>query len=163
MANRPTQLSPYDGPFQILVTTDLSSDAETGVKRASEEAKMRGTERCTVTLLTIVENPLSAAFDLSLGADRENVWLEAETEARRKLTHLTDRYFRSIINNCTVIRESASVADEITRFAKTHGTDLIVIATHGRTGIARTLFGSVAEKVVRHTPCPLLIVPIEKS
>lgn len=163
MANRPTQLSPYDGPFQILVTTDLSPEAEAGVKRASEEAKMRGTERCMVTLLCVVENPFSPAFDLSLGADRESVWLEAETEARRMLTHLTDRYFRSILNNCTVIRESGSVADEITRFAKTHGSDLIVIATHGRTGIARTLFGSVTEKVARHTPCPLLIVPIQKA
>ncbi|MCK5448496.1 MAG: universal stress protein, partial [Gemmatimonadetes bacterium] len=44
-----------------------------------------------------------------------------------------------------------------------HGVDLIVIGTHGRTGVPRLLIGSVAERVVRHASCPVLVVPHGKQ
>lgn len=47
---------------------------------------------------------------------------------------------------------------EIIRYAKEQGIDLIVMGTHGRTGLAHVLLGSVAEKVVRKSPCPVLTV-----
>ena len=47
---------------------------------------------------------------------------------------------------------------EILKFAKEKDVDLIVIATHGRTGLKHVLFGSVAEKVVRKSPCPVLSI-----
>jgi universal stress protein A len=49
-------------------------------------------------------------------------------------------------------------AAEIVRVARERGVDLIVIASHGRTGLGRILFGSTAEEVVRHAPCPVLVV-----
>src|SRR2546428_466181 len=49
-------------------------------------------------------------------------------------------------------------ASEIVRVAKERATDLIVISSHGRTGLGRILFGSTAEAVVRHAPCPVLVV-----
>ncbi|HLA12330.1 MAG TPA: universal stress protein [Pyrinomonadaceae bacterium] len=49
-------------------------------------------------------------------------------------------------------------ASEIVRVAKERNVDLIVIASHGRTGIGRILFGSTAEAVVRHAACPVLVV-----
>jgi len=49
---------------------------------------------------------------------------------------------------------------EIIRTAKEHNVDLLVIGTHGRTGIDHMLFGSTAEKVVRKAPCPVLTVRI---
>ncbi len=48
--------------------------------------------------------------------------------------------------------------EEITKFAETNKIDLIVLATHGRTGLDRLLFGSTAEQVVRYAPCPVLSV-----
>jgi len=51
-----------------------------------------------------------------------------------------------------------NAADEIVRTAGEEEIDLIVIATHGRTGLDRLIFGSVAEKVVRLAPCPVLTV-----
>jgi nucleotide-binding universal stress UspA family protein len=48
---------------------------------------------------------------------------------------------------------------EIDAAAKDLRADLICVSTHGRTGLAHLLLGSVAEKVVRHAPCPVLIVP----
>ena len=47
---------------------------------------------------------------------------------------------------------------EIIRFAKDKDIDLIVMGTHGHTGLAHVLLGSVAEKVVRKAPCPVLTV-----
>jgi len=47
---------------------------------------------------------------------------------------------------------------EIIRYARDHDVDLIVIATHGRTGLKHVLLGSVAEKVVRKAPCPVLSI-----
>lgn len=49
-------------------------------------------------------------------------------------------------------------ANEILEFAEKSGFQLIVMSTHGRSGFQRWLFGSVAEKVVRHAPCPVLSV-----
>jgi nucleotide-binding universal stress UspA family protein len=50
-------------------------------------------------------------------------------------------------------------ADEITSYARRVGADLIVVGTHGRTGIRRALLGSVAELVVRRARCPVVVVP----
>ena len=48
-------------------------------------------------------------------------------------------------------------ASEIVRVAKEEHPELVVLGTHGRTGLSRILMGSVAEAVVRHAPCPVLI------
>jgi nucleotide-binding universal stress UspA family protein len=53
---------------------------------------------------------------------------------------------------------SGNPGDAIIDYAKEHGGDLIVMGTHGRTGLRHLLMGSVAEHVVRHAPCPILIV-----
>ncbi len=47
---------------------------------------------------------------------------------------------------------------EIIRHAKTNDIDLVVATTHGRTGLSRVLFGSTVEKIVRKTPCPVMVV-----
>lgn len=54
--------------------------------------------------------------------------------------------------------EGDDVAAGIVGYAKDHGIDLIVVSTHGRGGLSRLVFGSVAESVVRHAPCPVLVM-----
>lgn len=54
-------------------------------------------------------------------------------------------------------------AAEIVRYAKDAGIDLIVMGTHGRTGLERLLMGSVAEKVMREAPCSVLVVKLPKG
>ena len=54
-------------------------------------------------------------------------------------------------------------ASEIVRVAKDRNVDLIVVSSHGRTGIGRILFGSTAEAVVRHASCPVLVVKPAKE
>ena len=57
-----------------------------------------------------------------------------------------------------VLRKSDAPAEEIVKYATEEPIDLIVIGTHGRSGIKHLMMGSVAEKVVRSAPCPVLIV-----
>jgi hypothetical protein len=57
------------------------------------------------------------------------------------------------------VSHRGDAAEEIVRYARLHGIDLIVLGTHGRTGVSRVLMGSVAERVVRTAPCPVLTVP----
>jgi nucleotide-binding universal stress UspA family protein len=54
---------------------------------------------------------------------------------------------------------SGAAADEIVGYARRNGIALIIVGTHGRTGFSRALLGSVAERVMRHAPCPVLTVP----
>jgi len=56
------------------------------------------------------------------------------------------------------VRISASPANAIVEYARSIHADVIVVGTHGRDGVSRLLMGSIAEHVVRHAPCPVLVV-----
>jgi len=61
--------------------------------------------------------------------------------------------------HCTGVAESGRTDAEIVDYARKREAGLIVVGSHGRHGIGHVLIGSVAEKVVRHAPCPILVVP----
>jgi universal stress protein A len=81
---------------------------------------------------------------------------EMEKQAHEKLTKLTEQ-IKKTIKVETVVRQGKPFV-EIIKEAKEKDMDLIVMASHGRTGISHMLMGSVAEKVVRKAHCPVLIV-----
>jgi nucleotide-binding universal stress UspA family protein len=62
------------------------------------------------------------------------------------------------INTEMVETSSVSAADEIIRYAKEKGVDLIVVGTRGRSGMSKALLGSVASKIVTYSPCSVLVV-----
>jgi nucleotide-binding universal stress UspA family protein len=75
--------------------------------------------------------------------------------------HLDDRLTdddRAALHATPVLATSDNAAEEIVRYAKAHAIDLIVMGTHGRGAVAQLLMGSVAERVVRTAPCPVLTV-----
>ncbi|MFN7983126.1 MAG: universal stress protein [Vicinamibacterales bacterium] len=74
---------------------------------------------------------------------------------RRLLDTLTDDD-RNVLHAVPVLRTSEHPAEEIVKYAQAEQIDLIVLGTHGRPGVAHFLMGSVAEKVVRTAPCPVL-------
>jgi nucleotide-binding universal stress UspA family protein len=74
---------------------------------------------------------------------------------KRLLETLTDED-RTVLHAVPVVRKSDAPADEIVKYAAAEHIDLIVMGTHGRPGLAHMLMGSVAEKVVRSAPCPVL-------
>jgi nucleotide-binding universal stress UspA family protein len=84
----------------------------------------------------------------------EAEWRES---GEKELKALAERTVREDTAVATVVRQGQPV-HEIVAFAQESKTDLIVLSTHGRTGLKHVLVGSVAENVVRYAPCPVLVV-----
>ena len=82
---------------------------------------------------------------------------EMAAEAERQLRTLIPAEVRAGLDWDMVIRSGMPFL-EIIRFAREQSVDLIVIGTHGRSGVEHIIFGSTAEKVVRKAPCPVLSV-----
>jgi nucleotide-binding universal stress UspA family protein len=132
---------------QILVATDFSEVSCAAIDYGRALARTFG---ASLRLLHIMENP----FLRPTAADPQAI----QTATLGHLfEHLTD-------DDCTALHATAALemsddpAEEIVNYAATNGIDLIVLGTHGRGGMAHLLLGSVAEKVVRTAPCPVLTV-----
>lgn len=82
-----------------------------------------------------------------------------EKEAAKSLTEAAAPLIAKSLQVQTVILKGAP-ADAILSYARQEAVDLIVMSTHGRTGLFRLVFGSVAESVLHHAPCPVLLVRV---
>ena len=79
-----------------------------------------------------------------------------EYDVRQVLAHAADQAGDDV--PVTIASRVGDPADEIVRHAARHSVDLIVVGTHGRTGVARLLLGSVADRVIRGAGCPVISV-----
>ena len=131
----------------ILVPTDFSSTSDAALRYATEMALALGAR---IFLLHVPgktgehfeANFPFACFDTA-GRERFDSFLTAEEVER-----LHPEY---------VVR-AGGPAEEVVRYADVCGADLIIMGTHGRTGLAHALMGSVAEQVVRTASCPVLLI-----
>jgi nucleotide-binding universal stress UspA family protein len=141
---------------KILCPTDFSEPSSEAIKVASELASQFGSE----LLLLHVVAPLSVPPEV-MGLPPATVPVgeqELEASAKRSLEERVGRLHAEGLRARFLLRPG-NAADEILRAAEEEKVDQIVIASHGRTGLNRILFGSVAEKVVRSARCPVLTVP----
>ena len=76
--------------------------------------------------------------------------------AERKMDDFVEDHFEDFPVQTHIL--TGDVAEEIINFAKKEGFDLILMGTHGRKGLDKVIFGSVAEKVVKGAPCPVLTI-----
>ena len=141
---------------KILVPLDGSELAEKVLPHVAGLAKGSGAE---VTLATVVQFTLGAA-GAKLEAMPEAL---AERKAALKAEALIylekvqrDLKDKGVTAQCVALE--GDVASEIMTFAEKKGFDLVAMATHGRSGIDRFVMGSIAEKVVRGTAKPVLLV-----
>jgi nucleotide-binding universal stress UspA family protein len=91
------------------------------------------------------------AFPLSIPAS------ELAKSARVNLLSVASADFEEFVHVKPLVRTGKPFR-EIVSLARQENIDLIVIATHGRTGLNRMVLGSTAEQVIRHAPCPVLVV-----
>jgi nucleotide-binding universal stress UspA family protein len=143
---------PVEEIERILVPIDFSDHSKKALRYAKEMAAIYGAR---LQLLHVIEEPIYPAFYTTAHnavsfTSKPDVRAEAEKEMERFLKETSGTDFAADIN---VINGRA--ARDIVKFAESNATDLIVIATHGLTGIKHLLMGSVAEKVVRLAPCPV--------
>ena len=147
---------------RILVPTDFSDYSQTALKYGCELANRFD---ATLHIIHAVEEfrALTPDSGMLLAPDYMQQLTQA---AERELQKLPDPDWFSGGEARTVRSvQQGSPFLEVIRYAKENEIDLIVIGTHGRTGLTHVLLGSVAEKVVRKAPCPVLTVnhPDEKS
>lgn len=116
------------------------------------------------TALGLVENASHLRFIHVLPPLSPNepavVWntMTEESAAKHVRQHFAEKLSGAKFAGCEVEVAFGSAAHEIATFAERIGADLIVIPSHGRTGLKRLLIGSVAERVVRQAHCPVLVL-----
>jgi len=139
-------------PQQMVTPTDFSPTAERGLAAAEHLGRTFGGH---TTLLHVVDASLPA---LPVGAFADDDLTERKSHAWDALATVRADQFRDRVDVATWVEVDPSPPDAIVRIAAGRKADLIVLATHGRTGLASLLIGSVAERVVRHAACPVLAV-----
>jgi len=138
---------------RVCCAVDLSEASRLALVESAEVARRFGAELTVV----YVQQPVAPAAIDALAAP-SNLAAQAAAELELALEawcseaeQIAGRPVRSAVL-------SGEPAREIVRYARDKGVDLVVLATHGRTGLRRVVLGSVAEHVVRHAPCTVLVV-----
>jgi nucleotide-binding universal stress UspA family protein len=143
---------------QILLTTDGSELSERAVPMAETLAVAQGAE---VTIARVLEFPWWTATDQSTyeygGSDLSEVMEAMEADARAGFDRVATRLAKRNINaRAFLLKGSPSL--ELLALESRERPDLVVMATHGRTGLARFALGSVADRLVREGTSPVLVV-----
>lgn len=137
---------------KVLVPIDFSDYSKSALKYAVNFAKSFNAD---IILVYVVE-PVIYPPDFSMGQiAMPSINSEWDDRAKDELQKLAKNEITDIKNTKTIIKTGKPFV-EIVETAKEENVDLIIIATHGRSGVEHILFGSTAEKVVRKAPCPVL-------
>jgi len=146
---------------KVLFCTDFSDNANHAFNFAYGVAKRD--EGLLYVLHVTPDIPHKAYIENYITAeDSENIRKAIEED-------LNDKYTRLYVNeikdgvNYKLVSLSGREDEEIIKFAKKEKVDIIVIGTHGRTGIEHVFFGSVAEKVIRYSPYPVFVIPCKRK
>jgi universal stress protein A len=136
---------------RILCPIDFERASRDALELAGRLAKQNS---ATVCLLTVIGIPPAAATELPPVPVFPNA--EFEALSRERLAAIADEKLAGVSHEVSVA--SGNAAPEILKLAADRKVDLIVMGTHGRTGVKHFLLGSVAERVVRESPVPVLTV-----
>jgi len=151
----------YQKYKKVLFCTDFSENADYAFNFAYGVAKR---DEGLLYILHVMPYDSNQAYAESFITmeDMEKIKKAVEEDVAN---NYKERYEKKIENGIAYefITKSGREDEEIMGFAQKEKVDLIVIGTHGRTGIERVFFGSVAEKVLRHSPFPVFIIPCKKK
>ena len=141
---------------QILCPTDLS---EASVPSLTYAAALASWYKADLTVLHVVPtfDPIAVGPGAFYGP-LQNVLPMSREEVLGEMRRITDKAGIGSIH-AALSAEAGDPTKTIVEQALTTGADLVVMGTHGRSGFERLLIGSVAEKVLRKAPCPVLLVP----
>ena len=144
---------------RILVPIDFSDHSKKALQYAIPFAEQF---KSSIDLLYVVEPTIYPA-DFSFG---QVGFPSVEDELRQRGAEELQALMRNEIGTRVDSRfavKTGKAFNEIDQYAKEEGIDLIIIATHGHSGMEHVLFGSTAEKVVRYAPCPVLVVRLAEK
>ena len=137
---------------KILVPLDFSACSQKALEYAVPFARQFN---ASLTLLNVV----LVAYPTGEFGTLEPLLPQGEVEeaSREQLQAFAAAHIGTQVPSAVLVR-AGQPADEIVQAASDTGADLIIISTHGHTGLKHVLLGSVAEHVVRRAPCPVLVV-----
>jgi nucleotide-binding universal stress UspA family protein len=138
---------------RILALTDGSQNSRSAFRYAITICKKFG---ASLEILLVIED--MPAY-VSLEIDSEFL-VRIQDTMRREMEDCISYCRKSGVETKGVIRHGVPY-EEIEDYAKENNIDLIVMATHGHSGLSHILLGSVAEKIIRHAPCPVLTTRID--
>jgi nucleotide-binding universal stress UspA family protein len=138
-------------PKVILAPIDFSDSSLEALDVARDLAGRYGSEIVLVHAVPVIPE---GADILSETSDEEDLI----DQAQPRLAELVDKLKQQGLRARSIIGEGNDAGSEILRIADAQHADLIVIATHGMTGLRHLAFGSVTEKVVRSANCPVLVL-----
>ncbi len=143
---------------KILVPTDFSEISAQAFPYAEDIALQFGAE---IHLVHVLEKdppiPLIRTFDMTT----ETVVKKLEEDTSSLLNQFKSKFSKDV--NVKEVLLRGNDFEEIVEYSNKNNIDLIVIATHGRTGLLHTLLGSVAEKVIRYAKIPVLVITATKD
>ncbi|HJL17135.1 MAG TPA: universal stress protein [Sandaracinaceae bacterium LLY-WYZ-13_1] len=135
----------------IVVGTDFSDPSERAVQAAAEWAKRFGAR---VTLAHALALPELDDDELEQPIPEHR---ELEAAVHDHLDRVLERLLGGVESKAVMIR-ARSASHALSELADREGADLLIVATHGRTGFTRVFLGSVAEQVIRLAHCPVMTV-----
>lgn len=138
----------------ILAATDLSSESMSAVQYAAHLAQAQAAR---LTVLHVAHSLSLAYAEFVPPVSMADIDLAIENSAREELERWAKQHLRKIPRVDTQVRRGIT-HEVISDVAAEIGASVIVVATHGRKGIGHLVLGSVAEQVIRHAPCPVLVV-----
>lgn len=139
---------------KILLPTDFSEHGKYAVPWAVDMAQKYGAE---LHVIHVFDEGAFEAFYFNYAGETEEYF----EKVRRGFQEEVDNYLADFDTDGLSIVPVLSNGNpfvEVVKYAKENGVDIIVMGTHGRTGMAHALLGSIAEKVVRKAHCPVLTV-----
>jgi len=139
---------------RILVPIDFSDHSMNALKYAVSFAQQF---KASIDLIYVIE-PAVYPADFSFG---QIGFPNVEEELHKHVSEEFENLIKKDIYGKVISRKAVRTGKpfyEINQYAQERDIDLIIIATHGHTGMEHILFGSTAEKVVRRSPCPVLVV-----
>jgi len=133
---------------RILAPTDFSELSAKGVRYASQLAKELGSELIVMNIVPLDESNFASKREID--------------QHKRELDEfLVNRDVKPDLNLRKLV-EPGLPSGAIISFAERENCDLIVMSSHGRSGLSRLLVGSVTEQILRKSPCPVLVVPLDR-
>jgi universal stress protein A len=143
---------------RICCAVDFSDPSRFAMEEAADLARRF---QAQLTIVHVAEPPPIVPIDVIVPAERSFETVSVDV-ARSVAAWRSEAAARAATAVRSAIRIGAP-AEEILRFAREEAMDLVVLGTHGRTGLKHLVLGSVAERVVRQAPCPVLVVRTKEA
>ena len=137
---------------KILIPTDGSVHSACAAECGISVAKMLGAE---IVVVNVIDEVVIEQF--SKGTQRETVEQELKQDGQRYIKHILDLVEKEGIKGQSLLTKGRPF-EQIVHLAKELNIDLIVMGTSGRGGANKILIGSVTERVIEYSPCPVLVV-----